>query len=79
MIRAGELEVSGENPVEVISYFDTVNFKFHGPNGYETDYAGLDNYFKSFRAAFDDRSIKRGIIVVEETICPVRRGLREIR
>jgi hypothetical protein len=32
---------------------------------FETDYAGLTNYFKSIRAAFDDRSIRRGIIMVE--------------
>jgi len=39
--------------------------RFHGLAGFETDYAGLTNYFKSIRAAFDDRSIRRGIIVVE--------------
>src|SRR5712675_2470063 len=30
-----------------------------------TDYAGLANYFKTIRAAFDDRSIRRGIVVAE--------------
>ena len=30
------------------------------------DYTGLTDYFKAIRAAFDDRSIRRGIIVVEE-------------
>jgi predicted ester cyclase len=47
------------------SYFDTRQFRFHGPDGFETDYAGLANYFKAIRAAFDDRSIRRGIIVAE--------------
>lgn len=65
LIRAGELEVSGEDPAETDSYFDTGQFRFHGPDGFEADYAGLTNYFKSIRAAFDDRSIRRGIIVVE--------------
>ena len=65
LVRAGELEISGENQVEVDTYFDTINFRFHGPDGFEAEYAGLTNYFKSIRAAFDDRSIKRGIIVAE--------------
>ena len=65
LVRAGELEVSGEDQVETDSYFDTSQFRFHGPDGYETDYAGLTNYFKSIRAAFDERSIRRGIIVAE--------------
>ncbi len=30
-----------------------------------SDYAGLTDYFASIRAAFDDRSIRRGIVVVE--------------
>ena len=63
--RAGELEVSGEDQAETDSYFDTAHFRFHGPNGFEADYAGLTNYFKAIRAAFDDRSIRRGIIVAE--------------
>ncbi len=65
LVRAGELEVSGENPEEVDSYFDTEKFAFHGPAGFESDYAGLTEYFRSLRAAFDDRNIRRGIIVVE--------------
>lgn len=65
LIRAGELEVSGENQTECDTYFDTENFKFHGPDGFETDYEGLTNYFKSIRAAFDNRSIERGKIVVD--------------
>jgi predicted ester cyclase len=65
LIKAGELEVSGADQAEIDSYFDTNKFRFHGPGGFETDYAGLTDYFKSIRAAFDDRSIRRGIIVVE--------------
>ena len=63
--RAGELQVSGDNQAELDSYFDTRQFRFHGPDGFETDYAGLAHYFKAIRAAFDDRSIRRGIIVAE--------------
>jgi len=47
------------------SYFDTGKFRFHDPDGFEADYAGLISYFKSIRAAFDDRSIRRGIVVAE--------------
>jgi predicted ester cyclase len=65
LIRAGELEVVGGDQAETDSYFDTSNFRFHGPDGFEADYAGLIGYFKSIRAAFDDRSIRRGIIVAE--------------
>ncbi|WP_201291506.1 ester cyclase [Arthrobacter zhaoguopingii] len=65
LVRAGELEVSGEHPEEVDSYFDTERFRFHGPDGFESDYAGLSAYFASLRDAFDDRSIRRGIVVVE--------------
>ncbi len=64
LVRAGELEVSGEAPDEVGDYFSP-DFRFHGPGGFESDYAGLSAYFESVRAAFDDRSIQRGIIVVE--------------
>jgi hypothetical protein len=65
LVRAGELEVSGKDQTEVDSYFDTENFQFHGPDGFDADYAGLTEYFRSLRAAFDDRSIRRGIIVAE--------------
>jgi predicted ester cyclase len=65
LTRAGELEVSGEDQAETDSYFDTSQFRFHGPDGFEADYVGLSNYFKSIHAAFDDRSIRRGIIVVD--------------
>ena len=65
LVRAGELAVSGEDPDEAETYFDTENFKFHGPDGFEADYTGLSEYFASLRAAFDDRTIRRGIIVAE--------------
>lgn len=65
LVRAGELEVSGENQDEVGAYFDTENFAFHGPDGFDSDYAGLAGYFRSLRAAFDDRTIRRGIIVAD--------------
>jgi predicted ester cyclase len=65
LIKAGEAEVLGADQAEIDSYFDTSEFKFHGPGGFEADYAGLNNYFKAVRAAFDDRSIRRGIIVGE--------------
>lgn len=65
LIRAGELQLSGEDQAEKDSYFDTSRFRFHGPDGFEADYAGLTDYFKAIRAAFDDRTIRRGIIVSE--------------
>jgi len=64
LVRAGELEVSGEHPDEVGEYF-APNFRFHGPGGFESDFDGLNDYFASVRDAFDDRSIRRGIMVVE--------------
>ena len=65
LIKAGELEVLGGDQAETDSYFDTTQFRFHGPDGFEADYSGLTDYFKAIRAAFDDRSIRRGIIVAE--------------
>lgn len=65
LVRAGELEVSGEKPGETATYFDTEKFRFHGPDGVESDFTGLDSYFASVREAFDDRSIRRGIVVAE--------------
>ena len=65
LVRAGELEISGENQDEADTYFDTENFAFHGPGGFDTGYAGLTDYFRSLRAAFDDRTIRRGIIIAE--------------
>ncbi len=66
LVRAGELEVSGEDQGEADSYFDTEKFVFHGPDGSNVDYAGLSEYFHSVRAAFDDRSIRRGIVVADD-------------
>lgn len=65
LVRSGVVEVEGASPEEIASYFDTEKFRFHGPGGFETDYAGLQAYFKSIRDAFDDRSISHGIIIVE--------------
>ena len=65
LIRAGELEVSGEDLDAIRGYFDTEAFRFHGPDGFESDFDGLNAYFASIRAAFDDRSIRRGLIVAE--------------
>jgi predicted ester cyclase len=64
LIRAGELEVSGEDQSAVDAYF-APDFAFHGPDGAALDYDGLQNYFASLRAAFDDLTIDRGIMVVE--------------
>ena len=64
LVRAGELEVSGEDPDELRTYFSP-DFAFHGPGGFESDFAGLAAYFDSVRAAFDDLSIRRGLVVVE--------------
>ncbi len=65
LIRAGELEVSGDDQAEADSYFDAESYRFHGPDGFESDYAGLAAYFASIRSAFDHRSIRRGIVVAE--------------
>jgi predicted ester cyclase len=64
LVRIGELELSGENQADVEAYF-APGFQFHGPDGRELDFEGLQAYFASVRAAFDDRAIERGIIVVE--------------
>jgi predicted ester cyclase len=65
LTKAGEIEVLGVDQAQIDLYFDTSKFRFHAPDGFDTDFAGLNNYFKSVRAAFDDRSIRRGIIVAE--------------
>jgi hypothetical protein len=64
LIRVGEQELTGEDEAEVDAYF-APDFTFHGPDGAETDYEGLKGYFASLRAAFDDLTISRGIMVVE--------------
>ena len=65
LIKAGELELLGGDRTETESYFNVEEFRFHGPDGQEADYAGLSGYFEAVRAAFDDLSIRRGIIVVD--------------
>jgi predicted ester cyclase len=62
---AGELFVLGGDQAEAASYFDESQFRFHAPDGFETDYPGLAGYFKAIRESFDDRSIRRGIVVAE--------------
>jgi predicted ester cyclase len=64
LVRAGEIEVSGED-IEAVGDYFAPDFEFNGPGGYVSDFDGLSNYFGSIRAAFDDRSIRRGIVVVE--------------
>ena len=65
LIKAGEVEVYGAPPEEIATYFDAETFKFHGPDGFDVDYQGLQAYFAAIRDAFDDRSIRRGIMMVE--------------
>jgi hypothetical protein len=76
--KAGEIEVLGGEQEEIDSYFETKRFRFHGPEGFEADYAGLTEYFQSIRAAFDDRSIRRGITLPKITTSPARRGWRQL-
>ena len=64
LIRVGEQEMTGEDEAEVDAYF-APDFVFHGPDGAESDYEGLKGYFASLRAAFDDLTVSRGIMVVE--------------
>ena len=64
LVRAGELEVSGESQDEVDVYFSP-DFTFHGQGGWEADYAAFTAYFQSWRYAFDNRKITRGIIIVD--------------
>jgi hypothetical protein len=63
--KAGEAEVLGAEQAEIDSYFDAKHFRFHAPDGFEPDFAGLNDYFKTIRPAFDDRSIRRGLTVVQ--------------
>ena len=64
LVRIGEKELTGEDEAEVDDYF-APEFRFHGPDGREWDYKALKDYFAALRAAFDDLSITRGIVVVE--------------
>jgi hypothetical protein len=54
--------VAGEAE-EVCDYF-APGFVFHAPSGRESDYAGLAAYLESLRNAVEDRSIRRGVVVV---------------
>jgi hypothetical protein len=60
----GEKEMTGEDEAEVDAYF-APDFRFHGPDRGEWDYQGLKEYFTALRAAFDNLTISRGIVVVE--------------
>jgi predicted ester cyclase len=64
LVRIGELEITGEDQAVVDAYF-APDFKFHGADGRELDYRGLQAYFGALRAAFDDLTIERGIVIVE--------------
>jgi predicted ester cyclase len=64
LIRVGEQALTGEDEAEVDAYF-APDFAFHGPDGAELDYEGLKGFFAAMRAAFDDLTISRGIMVVE--------------
>jgi predicted ester cyclase len=65
LVRIGEMELTGENQAEIDAYF-APDFTFHGPDGGEWNYQGLQGYFAALRAAFDDLSIARGIVVAED-------------
>lgn len=65
LIRAGEIEVSGEGLDTIDQYFDIDAFRFHGPDSFESDFQGLNDYFAALRAAFSQRSIRRGILLVD--------------
>ena len=64
LVRAGEIEVTGED-IETVGDYFAPGFEFNGPGGFVADFDGLLDYFASVRAGFDDRSIRRGIVVVE--------------
>ena len=64
LVRAGEIEVSGED-IETVGDYFAPGFEFNGPGGFVADFNGLSDYFASVRAAFTDRSIRRGIMLVD--------------
>ena len=64
LVRIGEFLMTGESQAEVDAYY-AHGFRFHGPGGGEWDYEGLMAYFEALRAAFDDLTIKRDLIIVE--------------
>jgi predicted ester cyclase len=63
-VRAGEIEVSGED-IETVGDYFAPGFEFNSPGGVVADFNGLSDYFASVRAAFTDRSIRRGIMLVD--------------
>jgi predicted ester cyclase len=65
LVRIGEKQLSGEDEAEVDAYF-APGFRFHAPGGREWDYQDLKEYFGALRSGFDDLTITRGIVVVEE-------------
>ena len=64
LVRAGELLITGEDDAAIRAHF-APDFVFHGPDGVGADREGLNGFFASLRAAFDDLTITRGIVVVE--------------
>ena len=68
LVKAGELEVAGTPATEIAGYFEVGNLRFHRPDGFESDFDGLNSYFAAIRSAFEDRKIRRGIMVVEGTV-----------
>jgi len=69
LVRIGEKEMTGEDEAEVDAYF-APDFRFRGPDGRELDYLGLKEYFTALRAAFDELTITRGIVIVEGNYVP---------
>jgi hypothetical protein len=63
LVRAGELEVSGEHPDEVGDYF-APGFKFDGAGGFESDYDGLQDYFGSSWSKTQERPCRSAGVTV---------------
>ena len=51
LIRAGEREVTGEDDAELDAYF-APDYAFHGPDGTELDYEGLQGFFRVVASSF---------------------------
>ncbi|WP_432825847.1 ester cyclase [Dactylosporangium sp. CA-092794] len=64
-VRIGELAVSGADAEAFADVVDIENFRFHGPDGNESDHAGLVAYFATLRAAFDNLTLTRGIMLAD--------------
>jgi predicted ester cyclase len=65
LARVGQLLISGDSKGELDSYFDSTLYRIHGDDGFEADYSGTLDYFESIRSAFDNRSLRRGVTIVE--------------